>query len=89
METKKYSSYAEIDKELEILKLEREIYYRKMSLSVQKTKESLTPNSLVTGIISSSNSLLTGPYGAIISMVTPFFMKKVVPIIKGWISKKV
>lgn len=89
MEIKKYSSYAEIDKELEILKLEKEIYYRKMSQSVQKTKESLTPNSLVTGIISSSNSLLTGPYGVIIKLATPFFMKKVVPFVKKWISKKV
>ena len=46
MATKKYSSYAEIDSELEILKLEKEIHYRKMMQSVQRTKESLTPSEI-------------------------------------------
>jgi hypothetical protein len=56
MATKKYSSYAEIDSELEILKLEKEIHYRKMMQSVQKTKESLTPSGIVSDLISSSTS---------------------------------
>jgi len=30
METKKYSSYAAIEQDLEILKLEKELYYQKM-----------------------------------------------------------
>ncbi|HEU0125365.1 MAG TPA: DUF6327 family protein, partial [Flavobacterium sp.] len=41
MEKKKYSSYAEIDKDLEILKLEKDINYQKLKLSFQKTKESI------------------------------------------------
>ena len=61
MATKKYSSYAEIDSELEILKLEKEIHYRKMMQSVQKTKESLTPSGIVSDLISSSTSVLKGP----------------------------
>jgi hypothetical protein len=56
MAIKKYSSYAEIDSELEILKLEKEIHYRKMMQSVQKTKESLTPSGIVSDLISSSTS---------------------------------
>ena len=32
MATKKYSSYAQIDADLEILKLEKEIHYQKMIL---------------------------------------------------------
>ena len=87
MAIKKYSSYAQIDSELEILKLEKEIHYRKMMQSVQKTKESLTPSGLVTNLISSSGSALKGPYGVVISMVTPFVLNKVVPYIKKWISK--
>jgi len=43
MERKKYSSYAELDRDLEILKLEKEINYQKLVLSIQKTKESITP----------------------------------------------
>ena len=42
MEQKKYSSYADIDRDLEILKLEKEIHYQKLLLSVKKTKESLS-----------------------------------------------
>ena len=30
MEPKKYSSYADIDRDLEILKLEKEIHYQKL-----------------------------------------------------------
>ena len=88
MQTKKYTSYAQIEKDLEILKLEKEIYYQKMSYSVHETKEIFTPVSLVAGIISSSNALFTGTYGTIFKIVTPFFMTKVVPLVKKWISKK-
>ena len=88
MQTKKYTSYAQIEKDLEILKLEKEIYYQKMSYSVHKTKEIFTPISLVTGAISSSNLLFTGTYGTIFKIASPFFMNKVVPLFKKWISKK-
>jgi hypothetical protein len=43
MQNKKYTSYAQIDSELEILKIEKEISYQKMVFGVQKTKENLTP----------------------------------------------
>jgi hypothetical protein len=45
MGTKKYSSYAQIDRELEILKIEKEI--SKVVLGFHRTKESLTPNHLL------------------------------------------
>jgi hypothetical protein len=51
METKKYTSYAEIDRDLEILKLEKEINYQKLVLSFQKTKESITPQNIVNGFV--------------------------------------
>jgi hypothetical protein len=47
MEAKKYSSYAEIDRDLEILKLEKEIQYQKLNLCLQKTKESFTPQGMI------------------------------------------
>ena len=47
METKIYSSYAEIDRELQILKLEKEIHLQKMFLSFEKTKDSLSPDNLI------------------------------------------
>ena len=38
MVNKKYSSYVEIEHDLEILKVEKELYYQKMLLSFEKTK---------------------------------------------------
>ena len=38
METKKYSSYAQIDRELEILKIEKEISYQKLVFGIKKPK---------------------------------------------------
>ena len=47
MENKKYSSYAEIERDLEILKVQKEIYYQKILLSIDKTKESILPSKSV------------------------------------------
>lgn len=87
MATKKYSSYAQIDDDLEILKLEKEIHYQKMILSLQKTKEILTPNAIVGNIISSTNSILSSPYGVMIKMAVPFILNKAIPFITKWFSK--
>ena len=80
MGTKKYSSYSQIDRELEILKIEKEISYQKLVLGVQKTKESLTPINIMKGIIGNYRPNLPGPYGRIISLVIPFVTK--------WLFKK-
>ena len=53
MENKKYSSYAAIDSDLEILKLEKQISYQKLVLSIQKTKDSITPENIVSWFFSS------------------------------------
>lgn len=87
MATKKYSSYAQIDGDLEILKLEKEIHYQKMILGIQKTKETLTPNALVSNIISSTNSVLSSPYGVLLKMATPFIINKAIPFVSKWFSK--
>ena len=51
METKRYSSYAAIESDLEILKLEKEISYQKLVLSIQKTKEEITSENIVNGFL--------------------------------------
>jgi hypothetical protein len=81
MEVKKYSSYAEIEKDLEILKLEKEINYHKLVLSLQKTKESITPQNVMNGIFSSFKDYLSNSYGSILQSVLPF-------IINWFINKK-
>ena len=51
METKKYSSYAQIECELEILKVERELNLQKIILDVEKTKENLLPKNIIKEIV--------------------------------------
>ncbi|WP_034920344.1 DUF6327 family protein [Gillisia sp. CAL575] len=50
---KEYSSFEEIDRDLKILKLQNQIDKEEIRLSVQHTKESLSPVSLVGGILGS------------------------------------
>ena len=47
MEKKKYSSYAQIELDLEILKVEKELNLKRIVLNVEKTKESLLPKNLL------------------------------------------
>ena len=74
METKKYSSYAEIDRDLEILKLEKDINYQKLVLNVQKTKESRTPQNIVNGFISSYTDYFSNSYTKILQSVLPYII---------------
>jgi hypothetical protein len=86
METKKYSSYAQIDRELEILKIEKELSYQKLVFGVKKTKESFTPQNIVSDLIGSYSSVI--PYGAIVSTAAPFILNKAIPFIKNWFTKR-
>ncbi|RKR10236.1 hypothetical protein C8C83_1910 [Flavobacterium sp. 90] len=80
METKKYSSYAEIERDLEILKLEKEINYQKLVLSFQKTKESITPHNILSGVLSSYKEYFTRSY--------PQILQSILPYIIGWFINK-
>jgi len=80
MGTKIYSSYAQMDRELEILKIEKEISYQKLVFGIQKTKDSLAPKNIVKGMIGNYRPNIPGPYGKIISLVIPFVTR--------WILKK-
>lgn len=76
MDKKKYSSYAEIERDLEILKVEKEIYYQKMLLSIDKTKESILP--------SKSVSLISNVYQQVFSGATGTLLKMVIPYVFNW-----
>jgi hypothetical protein len=93
METKKYSSYAQIDRELEILKIEKEISYQKLVYGIKKTKESFTPQNIVSGVIGSSLNAFSGNYGTLINLAIPYvvkavpFVSKAFPTVIKWVSK--
>ncbi len=85
MQKKRYSSYAEIDRDLEVLKLERDIEYQRLLLSIEHTRESFTPQNMVRGFLNtlpdfSWRDVLQKSYGSILNMAIPFVM--------GWLSKK-
>jgi Family of unknown function (DUF6327) len=81
METKKYSSYAAIEHDLEILKLEKEIYYKKMLLSIDKTKESILPSKSVSFIGNLYQKVFSGTYGTLFKIAIPY-------IINWYINRK-
>jgi Family of unknown function (DUF6327) len=80
MGTKKYSSYAQIELELEILKVERELNLKRIVLDVQKTKESFMPINLIRGFI--------GDYKSILSNYSVMILNIAIPILINWLKKR-
>ncbi|HWS61031.1 MAG TPA: DUF6327 family protein [Flavobacterium sp.] len=80
MGTKKYSSYAQIDIELEILKVEKELNLKRIVLDIEKTKESFMPINLLKGFIGDYKSILSNYSGTILNIA--------VPILINWILKR-
>jgi hypothetical protein len=81
METKKYSSYAQIENDLEILKVEKELYYRKMLLSVEKTKETILPSKSISFVENLYQKVFSGTYGTLLKIAIPY-------IISWYINRK-
>ncbi len=71
MENKKYSSYAEIEMDLEILKLEKEIHYEKIVLSIDRTKESIIPFRKINKVLETVSNFSSGMYGTILKTAIP------------------
>jgi hypothetical protein len=78
METKKYASYAEMDRELEILKLQKEIQFQKLTLNIQKTKESFEPQNIIKSFLGSYKATLSNSYVDILQTIIPFFIKWII-----------
>jgi hypothetical protein len=75
MKTKQYTSFEQIDRELEILKIEKEINHQKLLLVVQKTKESLKPLNMVSGLVGSYKAPFSNIYTSILKMGIPLIIK--------------
>ena len=80
METKKYSSYAQIELELEILKVERTLNLKRIVLNVEKTKESLLPKNLLKSFLGDYKSILSNYSGTIVNIA--------IPLLINWITKR-
>ena len=80
MEKKRYSSYAQIELDLEILKVEKELNLKRIVLNIEKTKESLLPINLIKGFIGDYKTILSGYSGTILNIA--------IPLIINWITKR-
>lgn len=72
METKKYSSYAEIDHDLKILKVEREIHYQKIVMSIDKTKQNILPSKSVSLVGEIYKKATGGIIGTALKIAVPY-----------------
>jgi hypothetical protein len=72
MENKKYSSYNQIEHDLEILKVEKEIHYKRMLLSIEKTKESILPSKTISFVNTIYEKVFSGNLGTILKIVVPY-----------------
>ncbi|OOV28640.1 hypothetical protein BXU11_01425 [Flavobacterium sp. LM5] len=80
MEAKKYASYAEIERDLEILKLQKEIHYQKVVLSFQKTRESFEPKNIINSYLGSFKETLSNNYVQLLQAAIPYIL--------GWIINR-
>lgn len=75
MAAKRYSSYAEIDRDLEILQLERDIHLEKMKLGLDKAKENLKIGNVVEGYFEFSKKGTPSVVTQILKFALPFVLK--------------
>jgi hypothetical protein len=74
MENKKYSSYEQIELELKILKLEKELSFQKLIWNVQKVKEDLSPPALLQEVVGSYKSIFSNFYKSILMSILPMII---------------
>lgn len=75
MAIKKYTSYKEIDRDLEILQLEREIYVEKIKLGFSTFKEDIKPMNIVKGYFGFSKSNNSPLMAKAFKFAMPFVLK--------------
>lgn len=71
-----YSSFEEIELDLKILKIEREIHAQKIKLGFQKTGENLRPINLLQDYIGQGNQTTFSMIEQIVKFIIQFAMKK-------------
>ncbi len=69
---KSYTSFEEIDQQLEILKLEREIQIKKIGLGIENISSAITPGNLAKSGIMNLASTVQGSSGFKSALVTLF-----------------
>lgn len=74
---KQYSSYQQIDEDLRILKLEKEIHWRKLVRSTEEVKTTFRPVSLLPDLaIGGVNTFMTGAKGVIVGYLLKLLFRR-------------
>lgn len=76
MKKRVYSSYDEIDRDLEILDVERKLHYYKVKRSVDDLKEHLTFSNLVQGLLGISLENTKPLVKTVFTATLPFLVRK-------------
>lgn len=77
MTTKVYRSYDEINRDLEILKVEKDLAYQKFLIEVEETKDSLNPMNIIGETPKKILGVLGHLGGPIKSMALTYLFKKI------------
>lgn len=70
-----YSSFEEIELDLQILKVQREIHAQKIKLNLEKTGENLQPINLLEGYIGETNRTTFSLIEQVIKIILQFVVK--------------
>ena len=70
-----YSSFEEIELDLQILKVQREIHAQKIKLNLEKTEENLQPMNLLEGYIGETNRTTFSLIEQVIKIILQFVVK--------------
>ncbi len=73
--SKIYSSFEEIELDLQILKVQREIHAQKIKLNLEKTGENLRPINLLEGYIGETNRTTFSLIEQVIKIILQFVVK--------------
>ncbi|WP_413510941.1 DUF6327 family protein [Myroides odoratus] len=76
---KSYSSFEQINHDLQILRIEKEIHYQKINLAVDQLKEEVAPGNLIRNALGSAGSLMTNSGGIkalFITSILKYFIRK-------------
>lgn len=75
MEKKIYSSFEQIDADLEILSIEQQINYQKVLLAFQSIRRGFTPSGVFGNFFDGFRSIFSGSYSTYYKLAIPLILK--------------
>lgn len=83
-----YKSYEEIDRELAVLKTERELHYQNVLQNVENVKTGLKPVNLAKGLLSNTVVSAYQTFSPMLISAFPLILNKIIKAVKAKKQKK-